>query len=205
MTLAFSEQSAFLNAADGFYDGRYGHAATWNGNKMIIYGGSNPFEFRNVAMAYTPSTNAWTVLAAPPHSRSFVSGAVFGDKNYYWGGANAVDHTSAAASGFTTGLTYDVPTNTWAAWNDSAPLTPRAAATMSATANQLVVWGGHINGTNFADGASYFPATKTWKMLPLDGAPSARECATSVWTGEEFIVWGGMSGGAGLMNGARLK
>src|SRR5207248_6749033 len=40
--------------------GRFGHAAVWSGNEMIIWGGTDIFNYPNTGGRYNPSTDSWT-------------------------------------------------------------------------------------------------------------------------------------------------
>lgn len=187
------------------YVARYGHASVMAGTLMVTYSGVSPFEMFNVSAAYSLATNRWSAPPAGPDSRSFLSGAMFGTKAYFWGGANMIDYTSVDAQGFPDGVIFDSATQTWARWTQSAPLLPRAAAAMASSENQIIVWGGRLGATSFNDGAVFEPANNSWKTLPMANAPAARECAASVWTGEEFIVWGGKVNGTPSQSGGILK
>lgn len=191
---------------NGLYIARYGHASVWTGTRMLTYSGITPYQAFNVSGAYDPVTNTWSVPPAGPDARSYLSGTMFGTKAYFWGGSSdSIDYTAAGVMGFTDGVIFDNATQTWSRWSQASPLMPRAAATMSSSATQIIVWGGRLGATSFNDGAVFEPANNMWKALPIINAPTARECATSVWTGEEFIVWGGKTNGVPQRSGGILK
>lgn len=77
-----------------------------------------------------------------------------------------------------------------------APIPPAAAMATAWTGSLLVVWGGHVPGTQGQDeaaGAAYDPVTDRWTVLPP--APIAgRFGARAIWTGREVLIWGGQSG-----------
>lgn len=189
----------------GRYVARYGHASVMAGTLMVTYSGVSPFEMFNVAAAFNLATNAWSVPPAGPDARSFLSGAMYNNRAYFWGGANTINYAGADAQGFSDGVIFDTATQTWGRWTQSAPLLPRAAAAMASSSNQIIVWGGRLGATSFNDGAVFEPSNNSWKALPMANAPSARECAASVWTGEEFIVWGGKVNGVPSQSGGILK
>lgn len=65
------------------------------------------------------------------------------------------------------------------------------------TGNEMLVWGGMIDGAgnSTADGAAYDPSTDSWRPIATTGAPSARHSHQAVWTGSKLLVWGGFEKG----------
>jgi hypothetical protein len=77
------------------------HAAVWTGTEMILWGGRVENTFYRDGAAYNPSTDAWRLLASPPHSLNAP------DPKMVWTGSEAVvlSEDDAAA--------YDPITDTW--------------------------------------------------------------------------------------------
>jgi N-acetylneuraminic acid mutarotase len=84
----------------------------------------------------------------------------------------------------------------------------RAAHSAVWTGNELIVWGGGVDGQFLNTGARYIPATDTWQVTSPYGAPSPRWFHAAVWTGSEMIVWGGRPdffSSGNLNDGARYQ
>src|SRR4029077_17493649 len=62
------------------------------------------------------------------------------------------------------------------------------------TGTEMIIWGGHFNGTALDTGARYNPVTDSLTPLSTVNAPSARVGHTAIWTGTKMIVWGGSDG-----------
>lgn len=196
-------QNANAPVVDGLYFARFGHAAVWTGTKMFVYGGNFPSIVFGLAQTYDPTSNQWAAAPTAPEARSMVAGTMMGDKALFWGGADSVDPSAAAAA--YEAVVFDPTTQKWSAALKPSPLKPRAGVSLVWTGREAVVWGGTLGAETFGDGAAYNPQTGVWSMLPTAGAPSARRCAASVWTGKETLVWGGVSGGKAQASGAILR
>ena len=83
-----------LSVADA-PQGRTQHAAVWNGQEMIIWGGTtsadgaNPV-YTSTGARYSPVSNAWTALAAQnsPAARVLPAAVWTGSEMIIWGGSN---------------------------------------------------------------------------------------------------------------------
>jgi len=105
---------------------RFGHAAAWDGRKLIVLGaGANG----RVTLAYRPDTNRWTILAPSPSQLSNAQAFWTGSRLLVWGGAE-----SARA------LSYDPQTNRWTV----LPRPPLGGTGQVAawTGDRLLVWSG---------------------------------------------------------------
>ncbi len=77
-------------------------------------------------------------------------------------------------------------------WETRAPV-PGARAAHSAvwTGNEMIVFGGGIDGSFLNTGGRFLAASNTWRVTSLSNAPSPRWFHAAVWTGNEMLVWGG--------------
>jgi N-acetylneuraminic acid mutarotase len=168
--------------------GRFGHAATWTGREMVVWGGQADYEapLGNDGAAYDPAAGTWRVLSAAPLSGRVEPVAAWtGHEVIIWGGlsdegANLVD-----------GALWDPTTNSWRRVPDS-PLGPREGAAVVWAGDRLAVWGGlDGDGIEHADGAAFDPVAGRWVSMapaPLTG----RAYAQAAWTGTRLIVSGGI-------------
>jgi len=78
---------------------------------------------------------------------------------------------------------------------ERGPLEPRGQAAMAWTGEEIVVWGGNLEGGGriFGDGAAYNPATGEWRMLAAAPIEGAGEYPLALWTGEDVLVVSGIS------------
>ena len=67
----------------------------------------------------------------------------------------------------------------------------RAYHSTAFTGDEIIVWGGGIDGRFLADGGALDVSTKTWRPVSTVQAPSGRWFHTAVWDGKEMILWGG--------------
>lgn len=73
------------------------------------------------------------------------------------------------------------------------------------TGDEMIIWGGIINGYYLNSGARYNPVTDSWVLTDIIRAPSARAFHTAIWTGSEMIIWGGEDMDSYLNTGARYN
>ena len=184
--------------------GRTDAVSIWTGTGMIVFGGADASEKKADGAIYTPATDTWKKIAAPPSTfskgRTRATAVWTGSAMIVWGGITG--------DGFYAGdgASYDPATDTWKTIAAS-PLSPRASmrSVWASSTHQMIVWGGDA-GAASAEGAAYDPTTDAWTSLPA--APiAARTMHSMVWTGDVdhgVLVWGG--GGAsidGFKDGAR--
>jgi N-acetylneuraminic acid mutarotase len=169
--------------------GRYGHAAVWSGNEMIVWGGlpsgrDDHGGLRSGA-AFDPLASTWRKLSDGPLEFGAGRTAVWtGDEMLVWGGETGKDHRRPD-----NGAAYDPETNSWR----ELPRSPHwSLANHSAvwTGREMIVWGG-VGMSRLGD--AFDPTTGEWRTIAL--APiQGRWHHSAVWTGEEMIVWGGRVG-----------
>jgi hypothetical protein len=115
---------------------RYGGAAAWDGDELLVIG--NESATKRVALAYDPSANRWRRLARPPHGLVPLQAFWTGSRMIVLGGGEA-----------TLAFAYDRKVDRWTA----LPRIPVQGPSQSAawTGRQLIVWGS-------AGGAALTPA-----------------------------------------------
>ena len=173
--------------------GRYGHAAYWTGQRMIIWGGTNTSVFYGDGALYNPVTSSWSSIngANAPIGRAFASTAWTGQKMIVWGG-----RTAAGAGAVTdTGKIYDPQANTWTNMTTVGAPSAREGAKAVWTGTHFVVWGGTDgNGTSYDSGGIYDPVSDAWATLATPNTPIARDAHNFVWTGNKIYLFGGRNG-----------
>jgi N-acetylneuraminic acid mutarotase len=81
--------------ASGAPAARYEHTAVWNGNEMIVWGGSaSTTSCLNDGARYNPSANTWTALslAGAPPARGQHTAVWTGSEMIVWGGFNHTNY-----------------------------------------------------------------------------------------------------------------
>jgi N-acetylneuraminic acid mutarotase len=168
---------------------RWTHTAVWSGSEMIVWGGYDGSNNVNTGGRYNPSTDGWTVTTTTnaPTARSYHTAIWTGSEMIIWGGANNL------ATYFNTGGRYNPSTDTWTATSTTNAPSARDShtAVWTGTGNEMIVWGGGNNGSDFNTGGRYNPGSDTWTATSTTNAPAARDGHTAVWTGSEMVVWGG--------------
>jgi hypothetical protein len=169
--------------------GRYGHAAVWTGEEMIVWGGlpGDPDDhggLRNGA-AFDPLARTWRKVSDEPLESGAGRTAVWtGDEMLVWGGESGKDHRRPD-----NGAAYDPETDRWR----ELPRSPHwSLGNHSAiwTGREMIVWGG-VGMSRLGD--AFDPSTGEWRTIAL--APiGGRWHHSAVWSGEEMIVWGGRVG-----------
>ena len=94
--------------------------------------------------------------------------------------------------------------NTWTATAADAP-TARVQHTAVWTGSEMIVWGGHNQGSALNTGDRYEPATDSWTSISTTNVPQARSGHTAIWTGTEMIVWAGYGFSGFLNTGGRYN
>ncbi|HET9483400.1 MAG TPA: hypothetical protein VFO79_05545, partial [Xanthomonadales bacterium] len=155
---------------------------------------------------YTPASNTWEPLPAPPPGtqRQRAAAVWTGTEMLVFGGTSGTS-TGLLASGLR--FTPGTP-GTWSAMGTANAPSARALHTglwFGAPVSRFVVWGGETNGGFGGDGALYDPAGNGWTPMASAGAPEGRLLHSAVSTGAEMIVWGGLTGLASPVAGARYS
>lgn len=163
-------------------------AVVWTGSEVVVAGGSNGPGIERAAAAYSPATDTWRELPAPPGFEAGSSASVQGPG--VWTGSEMVVWADA--------LALDPAAGTWRAIAES-PLSERVDAAVTTVGSEVFVWGGCeprpdgqfcdevVGGDETNDGAVYDPSTDTWTMLPPSPLGPG-DFPTTVWTGSEVIV-----------------
>lgn len=210
------QQTASLTLAS-----RQGHAAVWNGSKMLVWGGycgnDNPntpppkIRFSDGG-SYDPVANTWSAWAtngAPVGREEFVS-VWTGTELIVWGGF-AFD---GSYHYFNDGARYNLTSNTWTPLTTNGAPAGRYYFTAVCSGTEIIVWGGLASDgsgsqlNSFGDGYRYNLLSNTWSAISTNGAPTPRCQHTAVWTGTEMIIWGGLTGSGltlSLNDGARYN
>lgn len=165
-------------------------SVAWTGKEVVIAGGSNGPGIEPAAAAYSPQTDSWRVLPAPPAFQSGTSDNQIPGPAV-WTGDELISWQSR--------LAFDPATDRWRTIA-KAPLSPRKTEAVVATDSGVFVWGGcrtsgrlgalcdeQINGTQLADGAYLDSGTGAWTKVPR-GPLVAGNYPTAVWTGTEIVV-----------------
>jgi hypothetical protein len=177
--------------------GRSGHAATWTGREMVVWGGQTDWDSpaRNDGAAYDPAAATWRRIGPAPLSGRLHALTLWtGREVLVWGGLS--DEGEALADG----AAWDPATSRWRRIA-SSPLGARDGAAVvwtgdtsgASSLGRLVVWGGldWESGQERKDGAAYDPAADRW--IPMTSGPlSPRGWAQAGWTGSRVVISGGI-------------
>ncbi|MGI8684953.1 MAG: Kelch repeat-containing protein [Acidimicrobiales bacterium] len=168
---------------------RWGHAAVWTGDAMVVWGGNDQnAQTLEDGAVYDPATDRWTSMAPAPTGLFAPTAVWTGTRALFWGAREGQGETADAAG---VGALYDPVADTWKLISPT-PLRS-VGQTVVWTGDALLVWGGSIGESPVADGAAYHPDTDTWTTMARAPIP-ARFDHTAVWTGDRMIVWGGFAG-----------
>jgi len=175
---------------------RYGQAAVWAGDKMIVWGGQGDWNaFLNTGGLYDPVLDRWTAMrteGACPSPRSATAAAWTGSEMILWGGYIMDPRGQDVLLG--DGGRFSPSTGRWAALPTGAGSPgPRCASAAVWTGDSVVVWGGsEPSSPTRGTGARFNPGTGSWSPITTSGAcPLARSSPTTVWTGARLLIWGG--------------
>ena len=116
---------------------RLGHSVVWTGNKMIVWGGEDDFDYLNDGAIYDPAADAWTPVSdqGAPDPRSF--------HNAVWTGEQMIIHGGEDDEGtWENSYAYDPEFDEWQQLSDAAA-TPRTEATTVWTGEFLLTYGGY--------------------------------------------------------------
>lgn len=166
------------------------HTAVWNGNVMIIWGGTDGAQYYSSGGVYDPATDTWSATSQGtncPQNRIAHSANWLNNRMYIWGGWRGVND-------FDTGAIYNPSTDTWTemAQDANTPTARRGHAGFNLIEDDaLYIWGGAVLGSPGADGAIYRDGA--WSPWNTAGEPVERNdfvAVTDDFHGN-FIVWGG--------------
>lgn len=177
------------------------------GGGMIVWGGTNTFDWLSDGRIYDPVADAWTVMSTagsdPGGPLESASGVYAEGTLYMFGGWDGGTYFS---DGYLFGPNAQ-PGGLWAQMSDVGAPSPRTHhVALVPEEGVMFVWGG-CDGAGCVDvkgdGAIWRGGGGgTWTAVGPSGL-SARRDATGVWTGSEAIVWGGRDGATSFGDGAR--
>lgn len=183
--------------AGGFY-----YASAWDTSRdrYLLHGGADGTTVSRELWAYSPATDAWTLVSGNGPARSTHSGAVdpaSGNFYIFGGTAESVVYNDLWRWDGTVWATLDPS-------GDAPAPTALAATTWDTTNRQLLVFGGYAGDfrvqQNFDALYAYRPATNTWVHLqPENAGPGARQAASAVWdpVRQQMLIFGGWDFGSG--------
>jgi hypothetical protein len=192
---------AWVNGAtSNALSARSGHTAIWDGQRLILWGGTVGTGFAvNSGSMYYPADDLWdpTSTVEAPSARLNHTAVWTGSEMIVWGGGGA--------GGFlNTGGRFQPSPQGWRPVTTNAAPAERSGHVATWTGARMLIWGGvNANGL-LNDGALYDPGSNQWTALSLPGAPAARRGATAVWAGDRVLVWGGEGSNGVLNSGAQL-
>jgi N-acetylneuraminic acid mutarotase len=173
---------------------RTGHATSYGGNAIYIYGGENSGGEPLADGAYYDTTlGAWYLLSVnnAPEGRRDHTAVWTSSGLVVWGG-NVRDATTGDVAPTDTGGVYVRASTQWTPTSLGNAPSARIGHTAISTGQTMIVWGGTAAAATNTGGV-YNPLTDSWQPTNTTGAPTARAWHTAVWTGKAMIVWGGAS------------
>ncbi len=179
---------------------RLGHAATWTGSKMLIWGGFGAADYEPNGAAYDPATDTWSPMASAgqPGTRLFFGAAWTGSVWAIWGGARA-------STVLGDGATYDPSTDQWTSMPGGGAPSKRFNPAFVWTGTKIVSWSGYDFFDWFATGAYFDPSAGTWgPAVSQQNAPPLRDRPMFANADGKMMVWGGWNGGPYLDTGGVL-
>ena len=180
----------------GAPEARAEHVAVWSGSEMIIWGGFTDPSPTETATGgrYNPVTGVWTATTLEGAAQARYFGSTLysalwtGTAMFIYGGWDYPEELNSTALYHPAG---DPPPHDdfW----EQLPDGPggRAGHSVVLAADEVIVWGGGVNGYFLSDGGIFDVKQKRWHAVSTVNAPSARWYHGAVWTGKEMIVWGG--------------
>ncbi|HOK77633.1 MAG TPA: kelch repeat-containing protein, partial [Verrucomicrobiota bacterium] len=179
---------------------RLGHSAIWDGQQMIVWGGSVS-DATPVATGgmYRSESDTWTATSTldAPSPRSEHTAVWADSEMIVWGGVGD-------SGPLNTGARFTPATQTWIPVTTTGAPPERRGHNAVWTGNYMLVWGGRNNAGFLNDGALYDPHSNHWTPLSIANPPEARFGAAAAWANDRFIVWGGTGELGELGSGSQL-
>jgi hypothetical protein len=179
---------------------RSGHTALWDGQRLIVWGGTVGTGFSvNSGDMYYPADDLWDSVSSleAPSARVNHTAVWTGSEMIVWGGGGA--------GGFlNTGGRFQPSPQGWRTVTTNTSPAERSGHIAVWTGSRMFIWGGVNAAGLLNDGALYNPVSNQWTTLALPGAPAARRGATAVWAGDRVLIWGGEGTNGVLNSGASL-
>ncbi len=165
---------------------RYLHCAFWDGDEMIVYGGTG-VQGNLSGGRFHLATNTWTPMAA---------GTVPGDsRSCVWNGTElyAIHPTSGTAA-----ARYSPVSNTWTPLPDPGiVLGTGSTSTRVWTGTRLVRWAGMPDPDHYTNAGVYYDSTtNTWSPTSLVNAPEPRRPNWAAWIGNGLMYTAGGRNGS---------
>jgi len=179
---------------------RSGHTAVWDGQRMIVWGGTvGASTYTASGGLYDANADAWTPssIINAPAGRSGHTAVWTGSEMLVWGGRGAGGYLSS-------GGRFAPGTGIWQPTSAAGAPTAREGHVAVWTGTRMVVWGGLNQSGLLDDGAVYDPVANQWSALAVPNAPEKRFGGAAVWGDDRFIVWGGEGASGALGTGGQL-
>lgn len=184
-------------AENGAPQARAEAAAVWSGSEMIVWGGYTDPSPAETATGgrYNPATGTWTAttMNGAPQARFFGGGIATiwtGNAMFIYGGWDYPYELNTTALYYPEGGPVLPPhEDSW----ETLPDGPggRAYHTTVLAGDEVIVWGGGVDGSFLNNGGSFDLSERRWRPVSMRDAPSGRWFHGAVWTGREMIIWGG--------------
>jgi hypothetical protein len=194
--------------------GRSGYAAVWGCREMYMWGGagtndtSSPAYVTAEGFAFAPATGTWRKTATPAMLPRLLHTAVWtGSTMIVWGGLGIKDlNGDGKPDGVFAddGAAYDAASDTWTPIPPDPVASARVAhsAVWSPTTQEMIVWGGAVNGP-LADGAAYSPSSKRWRAIAKPPAGFvARDSHVALFANGLMTIFGGENAASGVLTDA---
>lgn len=163
---------------------RRSHTAAWDGNRMLVWGGTVGTAWHTADLAdgaaYNPSTDGWTALPAigAPTARFSHSAIWTGREMLIWGGGEMIPDPSSGKRfvTFNTGARYNPMVDAWTPMSlTNAPLARYEHSAIFADSS-MIVWGGdaYYADEQLSDGGRYL----------VDSSPDADGDGLSICKGD---------------------
>jgi len=192
---------------EGAPDPRIDAGCTTDGNRFIVWGGTNfkdhRYSFYSSGGIYDPKKNKWTFTSygGPcDRARPFVGYSKKSKQIVIWGGMTPFRKIVTALK---SGATYDLKKHVWKTEITDEGDCPWGRVDFAAvlTDKEMIVWGGHWQRSwprpnedySWNDGAILDLKKNKWRKISAENAPPAHFGMVSVWTGELMLMYGGHS------------
>jgi len=179
---------------------RNGMTSVWTGSAMLLWGGTQD----NNGWRYDVNTDSWSDISSvdAPEARAHHTATWVGDGMVVWGGTDFGQNGGY----LTEGAHYNPDTDTWTDMGMNGVPEGRSYHTAVYTGNELLIWGGDVNGVKLNSVGIYDLNTAQWTINTDNQAPIGRSAHSAIWTGTEMIVWGGVKeSGVKLSSGGRFN
>lgn len=188
---------ASLNSASS----RSSHTAVWDGQRLIVWGGTiAPGLFVNSGAIWRSDSDGWETVSSvnAPQARGGHTAIWTGSEMIVWGGKGT--------NGFLrTGARFVPATQIWTSTSSAKAPSERSGHIAIWTGKYMLVWGGQNDLGLLNDGALYDPAANTWSTISFATSPEPRIDGGAAWCGDRLLIWGGQgAGGALLKSGAQM-